>query len=73
MNGGDEAAARLTPAEARAALKAVTWFILHAPDSLMGPDGAALLATRDKLAAAVSQAGDVAPAGRKGKASTGSA
>lgn len=41
----------LEPSEARAALKALSWFILRGPDALLGPDGEALLAARAKLAA----------------------
>lgn len=53
MSGGAGDEARLGPAEARAALAAVSWYILHAPGALTGPDGPALLAARARLADAV--------------------
>lgn len=42
----------LDAAEARATLKAVSWFVVHGPHPLLDPDGDALLSARAKLAGA---------------------
>ena len=46
-----EPAACLTPAEAKATLKAVTWYVRHGPNALLEVDGATLLAAQRKLVA----------------------
>ena len=52
----EEDGVRLDRSEARAALRAVSWFILQGPDALLGPDGDALLAAHAKLVSGASDA-----------------
>ena len=49
---GETEVACLTPAEAKALLKAVTWYVRHGPNALLEVDGGALLAAQRKLLAA---------------------